>query len=107
MTGKQISVEELMDLINKGLPSDSAIIDVRTPEEFSKGAISGAINIPVDQVANNTDKLKGFKKLYIHCLSGGRSQIAVAQLEALNLPIELYNVTSGILAWRKAGYPLQ
>ncbi len=106
MVGEQISVEQLQAYISAGLPADSLILDVRTPEEFSKGAISGAVNIPVDELADKIESLSGYKKIYINCLSGGRSQMAIAMLSAAGLTAELYNVTSGILAWRAAGYPL-
>lgn len=101
MIGKQISVQELSELIKNGLPADSIIIDVRTPDEFSSDAIAGAKNIPLDQVVNQESALLNYKKIYLYCRSGGRSQLALAQLEAKKLPVELYNVTGGILAWKK------
>ncbi|MCX6780581.1 MAG: rhodanese-like domain-containing protein [Candidatus Magasanikbacteria bacterium] len=106
MTGVQISAQELHTLIEQGLPSDSLILDVRTPEEFSKGAIPGAKNIPVDELTGQVETLRSYKKIYSYCLSGGRSQIAVALLASSGIDAELYNVTSGILAWRKEGYTL-
>ncbi|MBP6859142.1 MAG: rhodanese-like domain-containing protein [Candidatus Magasanikbacteria bacterium] len=106
MTGKQISVEAVHALIEQGMPSDSVIIDVRTPAEFEKGAIIGAKNIPLDVIMNHVDELRLYQKIYLYCLSGGRSQLALAQLEALGLPAELYSMTSGLLAWRKQGFSL-
>jgi rhodanese-related sulfurtransferase len=106
MTGKQISAEELQMLITNGLENDSAIIDVRTPAEFEKGAIAGAKNIPVDTILNQLDQLRPYKKIYLYCLSGGRSQLAMAQLEQTDLQAEMFNVVSGLLAWRKSGFPL-
>lgn len=105
MTGKQISAEELYVLMNQGIP-ESIIVDVRTPAEFAKGAIAGAKNIPVDEIMNQVDALREYKKIYLYCLSGGRSQLALAQLAAAGLTDELYSLSSGLLAWRKLGYPL-
>ena len=107
MIGQQISATELNELIKKGLSNDEVIIDVRTPNEYAKGKISGALNIPVDTILAATDKLKNYKKIYIYCLSGGRSQLAIALLKAQKFPVELCDLTSGLLAWRKGGYPLQ
>jgi len=104
MLGKQISAEELHELISHGVPEDSLIVDVRTPAEFEKGAIVGAKNIPIDTIANQLEVLRPYKKIYLYCLSGGRSQLALAQLESSGLSAELYNITSGMLAWRKQGY---
>lgn len=106
MTGKQIAAEELQALISGGLDSDSIIVDVRTPAEFEKGAIAGAKNMPVDVILNQIDKLRPYKKIYLYCLSGGRSQLATAQLEQTDLQADLFNVVSGLLAWRKNGFPL-
>lgn len=105
MTGKQISAEALHALIEQGLPN-GVIIDVRTPDEFAKGAIMGAKNIPVDIIMNNIETVRPYQKIYLYCLSGGRSQLALAQLEAAGLSAELYNITSGLLAWRKQGFSL-
>lgn len=105
MLGNQISAKELSALLVSGLP-ESIIVDVRTPEEFAKGAIATAQNMPVDTIMSYVDELKKYKSIYVYCLSGGRSQLAVAQLSAANLPAQIYNLTSGLLAWRKEGLPL-
>lgn len=107
MIGKQISAEELHALLVQGL-TDSVILDVRTPDEFSRGAIEGAINIPLDQLAENMEQLIPFKTIYVYCLSGGRSQVAMAQLSAnTEIKGELFNLVSGVLGWRNMRYPLK
>lgn len=35
------------------------IIDVRSPEEYAAGHVTGAVNIPVDDLAAHLDDLKG------------------------------------------------
>lgn len=106
MIGKQITAEELHSLLEQDF-RDSILIDVRTTDEFSRGAIAGAKNIPVDQIMNSADILRPYKKIYLYCLSGGRSQLASAQLGASDLKGEINNLESGILGWRKQGYSLQ
>jgi len=62
----------------------AAIIDVRTPEEFSAGHIDGAINIPVDRIEQGIQSIKGLKKdspILVYCRSGRRSAVARAMLE--------------------------
>lgn len=105
MPETEISAQELHALLDTDM-SDSIVVDVRTPEEFAKGAIVGAKNIPVDQIFANIDALRPYRKIYLYCLSGGRSQIALATLVSAKLDAELYSLTSGILAWRGAGYLL-
>ena len=53
------------------------IIDVRSKGEFASGHIKGSLNIPVDQLARNLDKLKDKNKPIITCCaSGNRSGTA-------------------------------
>lgn len=47
------------------------ILDVRTPGEFSSGHIRGSINIPVDRLANNLNKLKNKGTPVITCCASG------------------------------------
>lgn len=105
MVGKQISVEELNNLLQQGLDVGSVLVDVRTTDEFNKGAISGAINIPLDQITEKIEILRPYKTIYVYCLSGGRSQLALLQLASGGLTVEIINVTGGMLAWRAKGYP--
>lgn len=47
------------------------ILDVRTPGEFSSGHIKGAVNIQVDQLSHNLDKLKDKNRVIITCCASG------------------------------------
>ena len=53
-------------------------VDVRTPEEFSEGAVDGSINLPVDQLAPNLEGLPADKSTPIitFCAHGRRGGIA-------------------------------
>jgi phage shock protein E len=66
------------------LAKDGAIIlDVRSKGEFASGHIKGAVNIPVDQLRNNLNKLKDKNKVIITCCASGmRSASAKAALKA-------------------------
>ena len=60
------------------------IIDVRTVEEFSTGHIDGAINLPVEQIAQQISSVKGLKPgstVLVYCRSGRRSAAAVQILQ--------------------------
>ena len=53
------------------------ILDVRTKNEFSDGHIKGAINIPVEQLGTNLNKLRDKNRHIITCCaSGSRSGLA-------------------------------
>ena len=55
------------DLVKNG----AVIVDVRSKGEFAGGHITGSINIPVDQLANNLSKLKDKNKTIITCCASG------------------------------------
>jgi phage shock protein E len=50
------------------------IVDVRTPEEFRGGHVTGSINIPLNQIPQRLDEIKRMTQpLILCCASGGRS----------------------------------
>lgn len=77
---------DVKTLVNNG----AKIIDVRTTSEFSGGHVNGAINIPLDKISANIDKIKNYKKpIVLCCASGMRSAQATNQLKQNG--IEAYN----------------
>lgn len=69
----------------KLLAEGALVIDVRSPEEFRRGHISGAINIPLGALRHEIVRLVPDRQqgLLVHCLSGGRSALAQRQLKNL------------------------
>lgn len=69
---------------NGGAMESSVVyVDVRTPEEFAAGHVTGAINIPHSEMAQRYPELEqyGDKELLLYCRSGRRSGIATRILE--------------------------
>jgi phage shock protein E len=62
----------LSDLILQG----AVILDVRTKGEYQQGHIKGSVNIPLDQLPNQLNKLKTDKPVVTCCASGMRSAAA-------------------------------
>jgi rhodanese-related sulfurtransferase len=58
---------DLSELVKQG----AIILDVRTKGEFGSGHISGSVNIPVDQLSKNLNKLKDKKRPIITCCASG------------------------------------
>ena len=82
------------------------LIDVRTPEEFAKGHIEGAINIPVDEFDPAALLDVGGAERILYCRSDRRSGVAAERLaEAGNTTA--VHMEGGILAWEEAGLPVQ
>ncbi len=67
-----------------------AIIDVRSQAEFMGGHVEGSVNIPLQELPNRVDELKGMNKpLVLCCASGNRS--AQAHRLMTQLGVESYN----------------
>jgi len=61
----------------------AVIVDVRSPQEFAGGHIQKAINIPVDSLKSNLNKLKDKNQPIITCCASGmRSGMAKSILKA-------------------------
>lgn len=52
------------------------LIDVRDPGEVARGAIEGAINIPVNDLRDHLDEIPHDKDLYVSCQVGLRGYLA-------------------------------
>ena len=73
--GPKINIKELM-------ASGALVIDVRTPAEYKDGHVKGAINLPLQTLGNNLNKLKKDQVIITCCRSGSRSGMAKRMLKA-------------------------
>lgn len=82
-------------------------VDVRTPDEFNAGHISGAINIDVDAPTFDSDiaKLNKSTSYAVYCHSGRRSGIATEKMAKSGF-LSVFNLSDGIQGWMSAGLPL-
>lgn len=62
------------------LQQGATLVDVRSPNEFSKDPIAGAINLPLEELHQNLDAFKS-KACLLFCNSGTRSHIAAEKLK--------------------------
>jgi hydroxyacylglutathione hydrolase len=81
---------------------DVQFIDVRRPAEHANGHAPKTINLPLDALSREIDKLNPDKPTYVICASGYRSSLGTSILENAGFK-ELYNVTGGTKAWMEAG----
>ncbi len=69
--------------IKRALQKGAIIIDVRTPQEFDRGHIPDAFNIPVDRIKVSIERIKSSKMAVVVCCSTGeRSSTAMQYLKA-------------------------
>jgi rhodanese-related sulfurtransferase len=97
------TLHEKLGKLNK----TEVILDVRGRDEYAEGHVPGAINIPHDEVSQHATQLKSYEKIYIHCRSGKRAQIAFADLEKQGLKNLVCISTGGMLDWIEAGYEIK
>lgn len=86
---KLITIEELEKLNT----SNITIIDVRKDEDFNKGTVDGAINIPILEFNNHIEEIPKDKPIYILCYTGDNSIEIVEKLEELGY--DAYNIKGG------------
>lgn len=101
---KQVPVERVNELIKTA--SDIQFVDVRRPSEHSGGHAPGAINIPLDKLADDIEKLDPKKATYVICQGGYRSSIGTGILENAGFD-NICNVTGGTAAWIAAGLEIE
>ena len=78
---------KLKDALRRG----AIVIDVRTAQEFDRGKVPESINIPVDRIAANAERIKNIDRPVIFCCaSGARSGNATAMMKQKGMK-EVYN----------------
>lgn len=78
------------------------LIDVRTPEEFTEGAIPGSVNINLNSTGflENIDKLDKAKPVFVYCRSGKRSKDAAYLLAEKGYTV--YTLKGGYIHWKES-----
>ena len=95
--------KDLNDAIKQNVPT--YILDVRTPEEYAKGHLPGAINIPADELEKRRKEIKE-KRIIV---------VGINELQEFQSSVQLYDmimvspfVLKGAMSeWEKNGYPMQ
>lgn len=82
--------------------NNAVILDVRTPDEWSRGIIPGAINIDIYKgqgFIDEVEQLDKSKNYYVYCAAGARSGQACRVMAQLGFNTA-YNLTGGFSQWR-------
>lgn len=93
----EIDIAEFADRLADGV----RVIDVREPDEYTAGHVSGAELIPLGTVPDNLDRFAGDGPTYIICHSGGRSMRAGEFAAAQGY--DVVNVAGGTSGWIASG----
>ncbi|MFZ7133520.1 MAG: rhodanese-like domain-containing protein [Eubacteriales bacterium] len=78
----------------------TTLIDIREPNEYTRGSVPGAKNIPMLQLLSTPKKhLNESKQYHIICQTGGRSLRACKVLSSLGYNV--VNVSGGTNAYKR------
>ncbi len=75
------------ELVKQG----AIILDVRSKSEYTSGHIKGSINIPVDQLSKNLNKLKNKNQHIITCCASGMRSASAKGILSSNAYVNVYN----------------
>jgi rhodanese-related sulfurtransferase len=105
LTSSPPTDEIAIDAIDSA-PPNAMLIDVREPEEFDRGHIPGAVNIPQADLATRLAEVPRDRPVMTVCASGMRS-LRSAQFLHQQGYVDVASVAGGTTAWREAGRPLE
>jgi rhodanese-related sulfurtransferase len=82
------------------------VVDVRTPGEFSRGHLNGALLVDYNSpdFRQEIARLDRTKTYLVYCRTGNRSTRAVAIMEELGFR-NVYHMDGGIVQWEADGLP--
>lgn len=87
-------------------PANTVVVDVRRGDEWVTGHVTGAIHIPVDDLAYRVEEVPQDTKLLFICAAGVRSGLACEIAAAAGYDTEsLYNIEDGTPTWIAGNHP--
>jgi rhodanese-related sulfurtransferase len=113
----EVSVMQLADAVKQH--SDTILIDVREPAEYTQQHIAGSVNYPRGVLEMNIHNHPSVassgcepalalqqlnqQAVYLICRSGARSALAAESLQRMGFT-QVYSVAGGMQAWLDAGF---
>jgi rhodanese-related sulfurtransferase len=100
-----LSAQGAVQLINR---QRAVVVDVREPEEFASGHVTGAKNVPLAQLEQKLPvavKNKSLPLLLV-CATGARANRAVATAKKLGYE-QAQAVAGGLKSWKDANLPVE
>ena len=88
---KTVTIQEKVNLIEVVQNPETVIVDVRIPEQFAEATAENAINIPLAEIENQAESLKG-KKVVVFCNKGIQADQAYEILKKKG--VEVYDGTT-------------
>lgn len=102
--GKNISSRDARALMTS--KKNVYLLDVRTPQEYSRGKLTGSVLIPINEFEQRLREVPKNKTIVVYCAVGSRSKLVADYLSQQGYR-DVYNMTDGIVGWYRNGYPIQ
>ena len=103
----QISAVQLPQFINH---ENAVVVDVSDSEEFRKGHIPSAINIPAGEVKDSLGRLQKYRAkdrpIVLSCRNGQRASRSAGILRKNEFK-RVYTLSGGLAAWEKENLPIE
>jgi len=97
---KDMTALELKQFIKSHNEKEYLIVDVRQPDEYTRGHIPGAKFIPLNELLSDFSGLPANRDVIFYCHSGGRSLAAASMFSEEGITEKtIYNLEGGILSW--------
>ena len=97
---EEVSPEEVKQRIDDD--ADTQVVDIRSPAEFERGHIPGAINIPMPELPRRVDEVEWSDDVVVACPIG-QSSIQAARLigsyEGVDDDASVKSMAGGYQSW--------
>jgi rhodanese-related sulfurtransferase/transcriptional regulator with XRE-family HTH domain len=100
---RTVGLQEAQVLLAKGAID---LVDVREPDEYARGHLPGARNVPLARVKANPKEALPRDQVLLVCARGVRSQTAAQAADTLGYQ-GVCSLEGGTQAWADAGLPLE
>lgn len=109
MAAKESITEVSVEHADEAIRAADLLVDVREPDEYQSGHLSGAVNIPrgLLEFKFSNDELLNARDLniVIYCKNSGRAALSAKSLAEMGY-LHVTSITGGIEAWQAADKPV-
>ncbi len=84
--------------------TSAVLLDVREPDEFARGHLAGAVNLPLSELRRRIHEVPRGRELWVYCAAGQRAYFAQRLL--MHLGLDAKNLSGGFTTYtmmREAG----
>jgi hydroxyacylglutathione hydrolase len=99
----QLNPSQLDDMLRQ---ERVQVVDVRAPDEWSRGHLPAAIHIPLAELPERVGELDTSAPIVLHCKGGGRSSIATSFLQSKGIT-SVSNLAGGYDGWVAEGFKVE